>query len=184
MTLVNGTHVHRFIKMKHDFAALKVNQDRLMGAIHEGCEYGQAHRYGDGPTETGMARLSLNDADKEIRRWFKSAVESIGCVYSVDQMGNQFAVRPGKNRTAPPVMMGSHLDTQPTGGRYDGILGINAGLEALRVLHEHQVQTEGSVGVVNWTNEEGARWGNYLMISCCIDRLQISNDGCVIRCMG
>lgn len=154
---VNGNHAPRFIRMKHDFAALRVNQDRLMQAIHDGCKYGEAHRYGDGPTKTGMARLSLNDADKQIRDWFKTTVESIGCTYSVDQMGNQFVVRPGKNRIAPPVMMGSHLDTQPTGGRYDGILGVNAGLEALKVLHEHNVQTEGSVGVVNWTNEEGAR---------------------------
>ena len=105
-----------------------------------------------------MARLSLNDADKQIRDWFKSTSESLGCKTTVDQMGNMFAVRPGKNTTAPPVMMGSHLDTQPTGGRYDGILGVNAGLEILRVLHENNVQTEGSVGVVNWTNEEGARF--------------------------
>ena len=157
MGFVNGNHSQRFIKMKHDFAALKVNQDRLMKAIHDGCEYGQAHRYGNDSTETGMARLSLNDADKQVRDWFKAKVESLGCKYSVDQMGNQFAVRPGKNLTAAPVMMGSHLDTQPTGGRYDGILGVNAGLEALQVLHEHKVETEGSIGVVNWTNEEGAR---------------------------
>lgn len=129
-----------------------------MDAIHNGCKYGQAHPYGDDPTETGMARLSLNDADKQVRDWFKSTAQSAGCTYSVDQMGNQFAVRPGKKNNAPPVMMGSHLDTQPTGGRYDGILGVNAGLEVLKVLHEHDVQTEGSVGVVNWTNEEGARF--------------------------
>lgn len=157
----NGVHSHHrleFIRMKHDFANLKVNQARLMEAIHTGCKFGQAHRYGDDPTETGMARLSLNDSDKQIRDWFKSTVESIGCSYSVDQMGNQFAIRHGKNNVAPPVMMGSHLDTQPTGGRYDGILGINAGLEALKVLRDHQVQTEGNIGVVNWTNEEGARF--------------------------
>lgn len=161
--LPNGADGHpapklEFIRMKHDFANLKVNQARLMDAIHTGCKFGQAHRYGDDPTETGMARLSLNDSDKQIRDWFKSTAEAIGCSYTLDQMGNQFAIRPGKNRLAPPVMMGSHLDTQPTGGRYDGILGVNAGLEALKVLHENDVQTEGSVGVVNWTNEEGARF--------------------------
>lgn len=155
---VNGYHPPKFIRMKHDFANLKVNQVRLMDAIHTGCKFGQAHRYGDDPTETGMARLSLNDSDKQIRDWFRSVVESIGCSYSVDQMGNQFAIRPGKNDVAPPVMMGSHLDTQPTGGRYDGILGVNAGLEALKVLHDNSVQTEGSIGLVNWTNEEGARF--------------------------
>ena len=104
-----------------------------------------------------MARLSLNDADKQIRDWFTKTAESLGCKTTVDQMGNQFAVRPGKNTTAPPIMMGSHLDTQPTGGRYDGILGVNAGLEVLKVLDENKVETQGSIGVVNWTNEEGAR---------------------------
>lgn len=110
------------------------------------------------PTETGMARLSLNDADKQIRDWFMATAETLKCKTSVDQMGNLFAVRPGKNPTAPPIMMGSHLDTQPTGGRYDGILGVNAGLEVLKVLHENNVETEGSIGVVDWTNEEGARF--------------------------
>ena len=105
-----------------------------------------------------MARLSLNDADKEVRGWFLKTAKSIGCKTSVDQMGNMFAVREGKNKSAPPVMIGSHLDTQPTGGRYDGILGVNAGLEVLRVLDDSNYETEGSLGVVNWTNEEGARF--------------------------
>lgn len=106
-----------------------------------------------------MARLSLNDADKEVRDWFVSETKALGCEVSVDQMGNIFAVRKGRDegRNAP-VMMGSHLDTQPTGGRYDGILGVNSGLEVLRVLEEQKVVTEGGVGVVNWTNEEGARF--------------------------
>ncbi|KAJ9608135.1 hypothetical protein H2200_007123 [Cladophialophora chaetospira] len=149
---VNGT------RSNHDIAALKVNQSRLLDAIHTGCEYGAAHRYGKDHTETGMARLSLNDADKQIRDWFTETTESLGCKTTVDQMGNQFAVRQGKNTTAPPIMIGSHLDTQPTGGRYDGILGVNAGLEVLKVLHEANFETEGSIGVVNWTNEEGARF--------------------------
>lgn len=102
-------------------------------------------------TETGMARLSLNDDDKQVRDWFKQKVELLGCKVSIDQMGNMFAVRPGKNTLTPPVMMGSHLDTQPTGGRYDGILGVSAGLEILRTLHENNVETEGNIGVVNWT---------------------------------
>ena len=98
-----------------------------------------------------MARLALNDADLQVREWFVEQVKAIGCNVTVDQMGNIFAVRPGKHASAPPVMAGSHLDTQPAGGRYDGILGVNAGLEMLRVLHENDVQTEGSVGVVDWT---------------------------------
>ncbi|KAK5073096.1 hypothetical protein LTS08_004180 [Lithohypha guttulata] len=185
---MNGSK-HSFIRMKHDYAALKVKQDRLMDAIHNGCKFGASHRYGDDPTETGMARMSLDDSDKQIRDWFKSSVESIGCVYSVDQMGNQFALRPGKNKQAYPVMMGSHLDTQPTGGRYDGILGVNAGLEALRVLHEHDVETEGTIGLVNWTNEEGARfpmmavasgvWAEAVPLETAwnLSEVSVSNDG-------
>jgi acetylornithine deacetylase/succinyl-diaminopimelate desuccinylase-like protein len=98
-----------------------------------------------------MARLSLNDADKDIRDWFLSTAESLDCKTSIDEMGNLFAIRPGKNTSAPPIMMGSHLDTQPTGGRYDGILGVNAGLEVLKTLRDNNVETAGSVGVVNWT---------------------------------
>ena len=98
-----------------------------------------------------MARLSLDDSDKAVRDWFLKTAKSLGCRTSVDQMGNLFAIRPGKNNAAPPIMMGSHLDTQPTGGRYDGILGVLAGLEALKVLEENGIETEGNVGVVNWT---------------------------------
>ena len=129
-----------------------------MNAIHTGCQFGAAHRYGTLSTETGMDRLSLNDDDKKVRDWFISETKALGCATRVDQMGNLFAVRPGTNKDSPPVMMGSHLDTQPTGGRYDGILGVNAGLEVLRVLHENQIETFNPIGVVNWTNEEGARF--------------------------
>lgn len=129
-----------------------------MNAIHTGCEFGAAHRYGTASNETGMDRLSLNDDDKKIRDWFISQTEALGCNTKVDQMGNLFAVRPGTNHDEPPIMMGSHLDTQPTGGRYDGILGVNAGLEVLKVLHEANISTHSPIGVVDWTNEEGARF--------------------------
>ncbi|KAF4124835.1 Acetylornithine deacetylase/Succinyl-diaminopimelate desuccinylase or related deacylase [Geosmithia morbida] len=105
-----------------------------------------------------MARLSLNDDDKEVRLWLTEQAKAIGCTVTVDQMGNMFAVRPGKVSNVPPVIMGSHLDTQPTGGRYDGILGVTAGLEVLRTLHENGYETQGPLGLVNWTNEEGARF--------------------------
>ena len=112
-----------------------------------------------------MASLSLNYADKQVRECVVKTARSIGCKTSVDQMGNLFAVREGKNKTAPPVMMGSHLDTQPSGGRYDGILGVNAGLEVLRVLEDTLNETEGNVGVVNWTKSVPKRtledWRGY-----------------------
>ena len=103
------------------------------------------------PTETGMARLSLNDDDKKVRDWLYREAEALGFTVTVDQMGNMFAVRPGKAKDAAPVMMGSHLDTQPTGGRYDGILGVMAALEVLRTLDDNKWETQGPVGLVNWT---------------------------------
>lgn len=98
-----------------------------------------------------MARLALSDADKQVRDWFVDTARSLGCRVYVDAMGNIFAVRPGRREGFPPTCAGSHLDTQPTGGRYDGILGICAGVEMLRVLHEEKTETEFPVGVVNWT---------------------------------
>ena len=102
-------------------------------------------------TETGMKRLALSDSDKQVRDWFVKTTESLGCTITVDKMGNIFAVRPGRRQDAAPIFVGSHLDTQPTGGRYDGILGVLAGVEMLKVLQEANIETECPVGVVNWT---------------------------------
>ncbi|KAI0148438.1 hypothetical protein GGR57DRAFT_240808 [Xylariaceae sp. FL1272] len=104
-----------------------------------------------------MSRLALSDADKQARDWIADTTTSLGCDIKVDSMGNMFAVRPGR-QGGLATFAGSHLDTQPTGGRYDGILGIQAGIEMLQVLKENHVETEFPVGVVNWTNEEGARF--------------------------
>lgn len=109
-------------------------------------------------TEVGMRRLSLTDSDKQARDWFESITKSLGCKVHTDQMGNQFAIRPGLNNDTPPTYAGSHLDTQPSGGRYDGILGVTAGVEMLRTLNDNWIETTYPVGVVNWTNEEGARF--------------------------
>ncbi|CAK7267723.1 hypothetical protein SEPCBS119000_002696 [Sporothrix epigloea] len=141
---------------KLDYQTIKVNQDRLMKSIHETCEFGTGER---APTETGMSRLALSDADKQVRDWFVQTTQNLGCQTTVDSMGNIFAVRPGRHGlNGPATFAGSHLDTQPTGGRYDGILGVHAGVEMLRVLQELDIQTEFPVGVINWTNEEGARF--------------------------
>lgn len=102
-------------------------------------------------TETGMSRLALSNADKQARDWFLERTKSLGCRVTIDAMGNIFAVRPGRNLEAPATFAGSHLDTQPSGGRYDGILGIQAGVEMLEVLRDHDVETAYPVGVVNWT---------------------------------
>ena len=105
-----------------------------------------------------MSRLSLSDTDKQARDWFASTTESLGCKVHTDEMGNQFAIRPGLDNEAHPTYAGSHLDTQPTGGRYDGILGVCAGVEMLKTLNDNWIETNYPVGVVNWTNEEGARF--------------------------
>lgn len=109
------------------------------------------------PTETGMSRLALTPSDAQARKWFIQTTQSLNCTTHTDAMGNIFAIRPGRLEGAP-TYAGSHLDTQPTGGRYDGILGVCAGIEMLRVLEERGIETEGPIGVVNWTNEEGARF--------------------------
>ncbi|KAI1116566.1 hypothetical protein F5Y14DRAFT_407185 [Nemania sp. NC0429] len=137
--------------------ALKVNKHRLMETLHKTCEWGMGRRWGSGPYAIGMSRLALSDADKQARDWFVETTSSLGCDVKIDAMGNIFAVRPGR-QGGLATFAGSHLDTQPSGGRYDGILGILAGIEMLRVLKDHHVETEFPVGVVNWTNEEGARF--------------------------
>ena len=103
------------------------------------------------PTETGMARLALSQDDKSVRDWFVEKMKQLRCNITVDEMGNIFAVRPGRRTDVPATFIGSHLDTQPTGGRYDGILGVLVGIEALQVMDDLGIESEGGIGVVNWT---------------------------------
>ncbi|KAI1390815.1 amidase [Hypoxylon trugodes] len=147
-------------------SGLKINADRLQETLHYTCQWGAAHRYGDGPTQTGMARLSLSDDDASVRRWFSEETRKLDCELKIDKMGNMFARRAGSlNSKAPMTAMGSHLDTQPRGGRYNGILGVVAAMEALRTLHENGYRTEYDIGAVNWTNEEGARFPKSMVSS-------------------
>lgn len=97
-----------------------------------------------------MARLTLSDDDKKARDWFGDEMSSLGCDVKIDTMGNMFAVRPGE-KTGAPTAIGSHLDTQPTGGRYDGILGVHAAVEAMRTIHESGYKTQYPIAAVNWT---------------------------------
>lgn len=103
-------------------------------------------------TQTGMARLALSDDDARVRSWFADEVKSLGCSLTIDEMGNMFARRAGSSSSSEPMTaMGSHLDTQPRGGRYDGILGVTAALEVLKTLRDASYDTHFDVGVVNWT---------------------------------
>jgi beta-ureidopropionase / N-carbamoyl-L-amino-acid hydrolase len=113
----------------------------------------------------GICRLTLTDLDAEVRDWFKAQCAALGATVTVDQVGNMFARRPGKNAALPPIAMGSHLDTQPTGGKFDGTLGVLGALEALRTLAAAGYETNAPIEVVNWTNEEGARFAPPMLAS-------------------
>ncbi len=106
----------------------------------------------------GSRRLALSDLDREGRDLFVRWCEEAGCTVRVDRMGNIFARRPGREGGEAPVVMGSHLDTQPSGGKFDGVYGVLAGLEVIRTLNDHGYETDAPVEVSVWTNEEGARF--------------------------
>ncbi|WP_085674449.1 MULTISPECIES: Zn-dependent hydrolase [unclassified Pseudomonas] len=111
----------------------------------------------------GVCRLALTDLDRQARDLFVEWCEAAGCSVSVDGVGNIFARRPGRNPKLPPVMTGSHIDTQPTGGKFDGCFGVMAGLEVLRTLNDLGIETEAPLEVVVWTNEEGSRFAPCMM---------------------
>ena len=106
----------------------------------------------------GVCRLALTDLDKQGRDLFVRWCTDAGCTVTVDAMGNIFARRPGRNNDLAPIMSGSHLDSQPTGGKFDGAYGVMAALEAIRTLNELNYQTEAPLEIVAWTNEEGSRF--------------------------
>jgi len=106
----------------------------------------------------GLHRLTLSDADKEVRDWFLDAMEDAGLETRIDEMGNMFGRRSGTDPSADPVLVGSHLDSQPYGGIYDGALGVVAAVECIRTLNEAGIETSHPIEIVNWTNEEGSRF--------------------------
>ncbi|EAT90796.1 hypothetical protein HBI56_215960 [Parastagonospora nodorum] len=139
---------------------LIINGDRLNSTLQSTCS-----QWGALSTGTGMCRLSLTAEDKEVRDWLVEECRDLGCDIKIDQMGNVFATRPGAAKDRNPIAMGSHMDTQPAGGRYDGILGVQAALEVLRTLHENHIETHCPIALIDWTNEEGARFPGAMMAS-------------------
>ena len=111
----------------------------------------------------GVRRLALSDVDKRGRDRFRGECEALGLTVRVDANGNMFARRPGRDPTRLPVLFGSHLDSQPSGGKFDGALGVLAGLEVMRSLNDLGLTTEAPLELINWTDEEGARFGHSLM---------------------
>lgn len=130
---------------------IEINGDRLWESLMEMAKIGATQKGGN-------CRLALTDLDKQGRDLFVQWCETAGCSVQVDQMGNIFARRPGRDDALPPVMTGSHLDTQPTGGKFDGVYGVLAGLEVIRTLNDHGIETEAPIEAAVWTNEEGARF--------------------------
>ena len=130
---------------------LTVNGERLWASLMELAQIGATEK-------GGVCRLAASDLDAEARRLFIRWCEEAGCAVSIDHIGNIFARRPGRYSDRAPVMAGSHLDTQPTGGRFDGAYGVMAGLEVVRTLNDLGYETEAPVEIVAWTNEEGSRF--------------------------
>ena len=137
---------------------IRINGERLWDSLMEMAKIG-ALPHG------GCRRLTLSDEDKQGRDLFVQWCEAAGCTVSIDRLGNIFARRPGKDNNLPPVGVGSHLDTQPHGGKYDGVFGVLAGLEIIRTLNDHNTETTAPVEVVSWTNEEGARFAPSMLCS-------------------
>ncbi len=141
---------------EHD--TLRVDGQRLWDSIMMMAEIGPGE-------QGGSCRLALTDEDRDGRDLFIHWCEEIGCGIRVDDMGNIFARRAGRNNDLAPVVAGSHLDTQPHGGKFDGIFGVLAALEVLRTLQGNNVTTEAPVEVVMWTNEEGSRFAPAMIAS-------------------
>jgi hydantoinase/carbamoylase family amidase len=147
------------------YTPLKIKSNRLINTIHETSDaFGAKGVWGPLPTDTGVCRLALSDEDKGVRDWYVSELKSLGCEVRIDEVGSIFGIYPGRNE-GDPIAIGSHLDTQPTGGRYDGILGVLAGLEVLRTFKDNNYIPNYPVASVSWMNEEGARFPCSIMAS-------------------
>lgn len=143
-------------KVKPDINNLRINGQRLWDSLMELAQIGATPK-------GGVCRLTLTDLDKQgrdlVTRWAREAGMSV----TIDKIGNGFMRRPGRNNSLPPIMTGSHIDTQPTGGKFDGNYGVLAGLEVVRTLNDHGIETEAPIEVAFWTNEEGSRFVPVMM---------------------
>jgi N-carbamoyl-L-amino-acid hydrolase len=137
---------------------LRIDPDRLWDSLMEMAKIGPG-------VAGGNNRQTLTDDDAKGRALFQKWCEAAGMTMGVDTMGNMFATRAGTDPDALPVYMGSHLDTQPTGGKYDGVLGVLGGLEAIRTLNDMDVKTKHPIVLTNWTNEEGTRYAPPMLAS-------------------
>jgi N-carbamoyl-L-amino-acid hydrolase len=137
---------------------MRVNGDRLWDSLMEMAKIGPG-------IAGGNNRQTLTDSDNEGRHLFKKWCDAAGLSMGVDTMGTMFATRPGTDPDALPIYVGSHLDTQPTGGKYDGVLGVLSALEVVRSMNDLDIKTRHPIVVTNWTNEEGARFAPAMLAS-------------------
>jgi beta-ureidopropionase / N-carbamoyl-L-amino-acid hydrolase len=137
---------------------LTINPQRLWHSIMETAAFGATPK-------GGIKRLTVSDEDKRVRDWFKAECTKLGMTVDVDEVGNMFALRPGKRKDVLPIALGSHLDTQPTGGKFDGVLGVLGPLEAMRTLVDMGYESNAPLMIVNWTNEEGSRFAPAMLCS-------------------
>ncbi len=144
--------------MSRSTSNLQIDSARLWGTIHETAQFGATPK-------GGVRRLTLSAEDKQVRDWFRSACEAAGLDVHVDALGSMFGLRRGRDMSKLPIGLGSHLDTQPTGGKYDGVLGTLAALEVVRTLNDAGIETDAPLCICNWTNEEGSRFAPAMMAS-------------------
>ncbi len=137
---------------------LTVNSDRLWKSLMDMGKIG-------GTEKGGVCRLALTDLDKEARDLFVKWCKEAGCTIKIDKMGNVFARRAGKDNSLAPVVTGSHIDSQPTGGKFDGVYGVLAGLEVIRTLNDNKIETLRPIEASIWTNEEGSRFAPAMVSS-------------------
>src|SRR6202171_1052823 len=144
--------------MNQPASNLQIDSARRRDPIHETAKFGLT-------AKGGVRRLTLGPEDRLVRDWFRSACEAAGCEVHVDALGSMFALRRGRDMSKLPVGLGSHLDTQPTGGKFDGVLGTLAALEVVRTLNDAGIETEIPICICHWTNEEGSRFAPAMMAS-------------------
>jgi beta-ureidopropionase / N-carbamoyl-L-amino-acid hydrolase len=137
---------------------IRIDSERLWDSLMDLARIGATDK-------GGVCRLALTDLDRQARDQFRAWCEEAGCTITIDQIGNIFARRHGLDDTLPPVITGSHLDTQPTGGKFDGNYGVMAGLEVIRTLNDFNYRTKRPIEVVVWTNEEGSRFAPAMVAS-------------------
>jgi beta-ureidopropionase / N-carbamoyl-L-amino-acid hydrolase len=139
-----------------DLDKVRINGDRLWASLMELAKIGATPK-------GGVCRLTLTDLDKQGRDLVLSWAREAGMTVTIDKIGNGFMRRPGRNNALPPIVTGSHIDTQPTGGKFDGNYGVLAGIEVVRTLNDHGIETEAPIEVAFWTNEEGSRFVPVMM---------------------